>query len=97
MKKNSIRSIVELLKLLKSTLEVSVLNYGLCGYIYDVKNKELISDEEFSILDSYIENERICPDYVTWWNQYYWFQPSNKEPRIKWIEERIKIEEGSKR
>lgn len=63
---------------------------GMCGEVGLLHRKDIITYKEAESLIEYIED--LEPENVYFHTGYYWC-PGLKEPRIEWINKRIKIEE----
>jgi hypothetical protein len=78
------RSDKELLIILRDNIDK--LNTGLCFLITELHSEGLITEKEREKLRFYVSMHRpIAPK----WEHYYFWQPRNKESRIKWLNEQI--------
>ena len=78
------RSDKQLLILLRDNIDK--LNTGLCFLITQLHYEGIITEEERDNLQFYLSTHRpIAPK----WEHYYFWQPRNKEVRIKWLNEQI--------
>ncbi len=105
MEKN--RNIVELLKLLKSELsKYKNFQDGLCFLVDEIYSNGILDSDDGIILFHYIDSyrhtfkptpedlyelENIFSPISLEKGSWGWY-PGRKEPRLKWIDERIKIE-----
>lgn len=80
----------ELLIALRDYIETSTPFFGLCGVILDMLDTKLINEVEYNELCDFLERhampykERYFPDNAYWW------KPSEKPPRIEWLNKHIK-------
>jgi hypothetical protein len=78
------RSDKQLLILLRDNIDR--LKTGLCFLIRELWYNDTITEKERDKLQYYISMHRpIAPK----WEHYYFWQPRNKEVRIKWLNEQI--------
>lgn len=68
--------------------ECKIFKYGLCDLVYQLKwSPNRISCEGKSIFDEYLRIHEP-PTLV---DQYYYWKPGLKEPRIEWLEKHLEI------
>lgn len=104
------RNIIELLKVLKKELtEYNNFQEGLCSLIDKIFNSKTINKDEAVLIFKYIDNNRPTfkptPDdiyemetifsIISLENGSWGWYPGLKDPRIEWIDERIKIENNA--
>jgi hypothetical protein len=78
---------------IKELLEVMLDNQGhfcdgLCSWVSWLKHYEIVNNEESMVLRRYIDNNR--PSTTKAVDVYYW-PVCEKEPRVNWINEHIKL------
>jgi len=79
-------------ELLQLTLDnIEHLRTGLCGLIaYHLhENNNIISVDEWIMLDNYIESHRPRTKHYYTGSNYYW-KMGSKSPRINWLKKQIK-------
>ena len=101
------RNLIELLEIVHASLRDDVVkialeevDYGLCMFIAELEELDIISLAEFKILDQYIRDNRpkvkesFYVSKVKGACGYYW-DPTDKTIRLDWLEYRIKQERKS--
>lgn len=81
------KSINELLVLLKEEIVAnSSFSYGMCGSITNLEDSRSITAEEVINLRNYLRKN--SPTSVM---DAFWWISGDKEPRLKWLDEHIKL------
>jgi hypothetical protein len=77
------RTIKELLEVLRENKQY--FYGGLCCLTCELKNREIITDEEESFIDAYVKTNSPggAKGFIFRWKYNQW------EPRLKWINEQI--------
>jgi hypothetical protein len=87
------RTIKELLILLREHIieEEKENFYGMCNELYYMNYLGSVSDEEFFILEDYLQNNVPFTWYKTFsiFTSAYWWIPGDKTSRIKWLNKKI--------
>lgn len=90
------RSIKELLMLVREHIDISKTKEmnGLCAIFLYLEHMKYITEDEYFILDSYIEcnpprNAKRRHRKYSSVLGLYWWEPRNFAPRIKWLDEQI--------
>lgn len=77
------------LKVLKLLLDnPEMFESGMCGWVYRLHVKNKITKIELALFDELLEDSLPKRDVEEDW--FSW-EPGKIEPRLKWIEEQIKI------
>jgi hypothetical protein len=94
---SKIRNINELLTILQivfrdihTTGSTSPTSKCLCATILDLRDKGIISVEEYDYLDLYIDKNQPFTFYNLFHSNGYYWKPYKTEPRLRWLSKHIK-------
>ena len=84
------RTIKELLVVVRDNLKTSNLHSGLCGFVDQLHSGNIITNTEMHLLHKFISGNRPKVftkhyDLLRRCSAWYW-KPTVKEPRIKWLD-----------
>ena len=78
---NKKRTIKELLQLMLDNQDYFIA--GLCGLIFNVYSEGIISEKEYEIIKSYLNEKKPINA------GRFWFTRGEIQPRIEWLEQQI--------
>ena len=85
--KNDMRSITELITILRDNIVENGVSFGMCGVLLDLYWDDKITRSERFMLIEYLNKHKPIKAYF----RVYWFRKGESEPRINWLNKQLRI------
>lgn len=91
------KTINELLHLLKFNYENSDQKFGLCFSIFDLREQGIINSDEYIYLIKYLKTNIPVNIFYTWEgyecddSELFWYPVGQSKPRLEWLNKHIEI------